>query len=67
MMNEIKLTLADYRILQEMVNAKFSFLSKLPPTNNENRTKKMSELLTLSQKIDFICHDIMASEVKING
>ena len=65
MMNDIKLTLADYRMLQDLVNQKFSFFSKLP--ESDNRTKKMTELLSVAQKIDFICHDIMASEVKING
>ena len=64
-MNEITLTLAEYRLLQDLVNQKFSFFSKLP--ESENRTKKMTELLRVAQKIDFICHDIMASEVKING
>ena len=64
-MNEIKLTLADYRMLQDLVNQKFSFFSKLP--ESDNRTKKMTELLSVAQKIDFICHDIMSSEVKING
>ena len=64
-MNEIKLTLADYRMLQDLVNQKFSFFSKLP--DSDNRTNKMTELLTVAQKIDYICHDIMASEVKVNG
>ena len=64
-MNEIKLTLADYRMLQDLVNQKCSCFSKLP--DSDNRTKKMTELLTVAQKIDFMCHDIMASEVKING
>ena len=62
---ENKLTLSEYRLLQDLVNQKFSFYSKLP--DSENRIKKMSELLSVAQKIDFICHDIMASEVKING
>lgn len=62
---ENKLTLSEYRMLQDLVNQKFSFYSKLP--DSENRTKKMTELLTVAQKIDFICHEIMASEVKING
>ena len=60
-----ELSLAEYRMIQELVNQKFSFFSKLP--DSENRTKKMTELLTVAQKIDFICHDIMASEVRING
>lgn len=59
------LTLSEYRMIQDLVNQKFSFYSKLP--DSENRTKKMTELLTVAQKIDFICHEIMASEVKING
>lgn len=62
-MNNI--TLAEYRMLQNLVNQKFSFFSKLP--DSENRTKKMTELLSVSQKIDLICHDIMSSEVEING
>lgn len=62
---ENKLTLAEYRMIQDLVNQKFSFYSKLP--DSENRTKKMTELLSVAQKIDFICHEIMASEVKING
>lgn len=60
-----KLTLSEYRMLQDLVNQKFSFYSKL--SESDNRTKKMTELLTLAQKIDFVCHEIMASEVKING
>lgn len=62
---ENKLTLSEYRLLQDLVNQKFSFYSKLP--ESENRTKKMTELLSVAQKIDFVCHEIMASEVKING
>lgn len=62
---ENKLTLAEYRLLQDLVNQKFSFFSKLP--DSDNRTKKMTELLTVAQKIDFVCHDIMASEVRVNG
>lgn len=62
---ENKLTLSEYRLLQDLVNQKFSFYSKLP--DSENRTKKMTELLSVAQKIDFVCHEIMASEVKING
>lgn len=62
---ENKFTLSEYRLLQDLVNQKFSFYSKLP--DSENRTKKMTELLSLAQKIDFVCHEIMASEVKING
>lgn len=61
---ENKLTLSEYRLLQELVNSKFSFYSKLP--DSENRTKKMTELLSVAQKIDLVCHDIMASEVRIN-
>ncbi|WP_373718061.1 hypothetical protein [Jeotgalibaca porci] len=62
---ENKLTLSEYRLLQDLVNQKFSFYSKL--SDSDNRTKKMTELLTVAQKIDFVCHEIMASEVKING
>lgn len=62
---ENKLTLSEYRMIQDLINQKFSFYSKLP--DSENRTKKMTELLSVAQKIDFVCHEIMASEVKING
>lgn len=62
---ENKLTLSEYRLLQDLVNQKFSFYSKL--SESDNRTKKMTELLSVAQKIDFVCHEIMASEVKING
>lgn len=62
---ENKLTLSEYRLLQDLVNKQFSFYSKLP--DSDNRTKKMTELLSVAQKIDFICHEIMTSEVRVNG
>ena len=64
-MNKIELSLSEYRLLQDLVNQKFSYFSKLP--DSDNRTKKLTELLSVAQKIDFVCHEIMASEVKING
>ena len=65
MINKIELSLSEYRLLQDLVNQKFFYFSKLP--DSDNRTKKLTELLSLAQKIDFVCHEIMASEVKING
>lgn len=62
---ENKFTLSEYRLLQNLVNDKFSFYSKLP--DSDNRTKQMTQLLSIAQKIDFVCHEIMVSEVKING